>query len=104
MSQIFDFNDQSYPVYHLREGSKGSFYIEINGVKEAEITYSVAGTDRIIIDHTEVGESLRGHGAGKKLVLASVDWARENKVRILPLCPYARSLFAKTPELKDVWN
>ena len=31
-----------------------------------EMTYSVAGTKQIIIDHTEVDESLKGTDAGHK--------------------------------------
>jgi len=31
-----------------------------------------------------------------------VDWARAKNQRLLPLCPYARSVFDKTPEYRDV--
>ena len=45
--------------------TKGSFYVEREGNRLAEMTYSKAGTDRIIIDHTEVADKLRGEGVGK---------------------------------------
>ena len=41
-------------------------------------------------------------GVGKKLVEASVTWARSEKLSILPLCPFAKATFDKTPEWRDV--
>jgi len=65
------------------------------------MTYTVAGT-RVIIDHTQVDDSLRGQGVGGMLVRAAVDWARAENARLLPLCPYAKSVFDKTPAYEDV--
>lgn len=83
-------------------GSKGSFYIGEPRDKKAEMTFTWAGTDRIIIDHTEVSEELRGTGAGKKLVEQAVVFARLKKISIIPLCPFARSVFDKNENLRDV--
>ncbi len=82
--------------------SKGAFYVEENNVRLAEMTFSKAGTDTIIIDHTEVSEALKGTGAGKKLVTEAVEYARKNNLKIIPLCPFAKSVFERTPEFKDV--
>jgi hypothetical protein len=65
------------------------------------MSYTVAGT-RVIIDHTDVDDRLRGSGAGKKLVQAAVEWARAENARLMPLCPFARSVFDRTPEYSDV--
>ncbi len=83
-------------------GHKGAFFIEQDGERVGEMTYTMAGKSRMIIDHTEVGDSLRGTGAGKKLVIAGVEYARENDLRVLPLCPFAKAVIDKTPELQDV--
>ena len=45
---------------------------------------------------------LKGTGAGAKLVAAAVAWARAEQRRIMPLCPFAKSVFDKTPEFADV--
>ncbi len=66
------------------------------------MTYTMVGEDLMIIDHTEVGEELKGQGAGKELVKASVEFARKNNIKILPLCPFAKATFKKTPEYADV--
>ncbi len=89
-------------IQHQSEDRKGAFYIEINGENAAKMTYSKAGTGLIIIDHTEVSDQLRGTGLGEKLVLEAVDFARKNNFKIIALCPFAKSVFDKTEEIKDV--
>lgn len=89
-------------IQHKSTDSKGSFFIIKNEEKVAKMTYSKAGNDKIIIDHTEVADELRGKGAGVQLVEAAVEFARENDITILPLCPFAKSIFQKREELRDV--
>jgi len=88
-------------IRHERAGHKGAFVWEQEGKRLAEMTYSVAGS-RVIIAHTHVDDVLRGKGAGAQLVRAAVDWARAENVKLLPLCPFAKSVFDKTPEYADV--
>ena len=88
-------------VIHERSGHRGAFVVMQDGKHLAEMTYTVAGT-RVIIDHTDVDPALRGTGAGAKLVKAAVEWARTENARLLPLCPFARSVFDKTPAYFDV--
>lgn len=83
-------------------GIKGEFYVEIDGKREAEMTYAYAGTDKIIIDHTEVGDSLRGKKVGYKLVEASVKFMRNKNLKVMPLCPFAKAVFDKTLDYADV--
>ena len=83
-------------------GHKGSFYIENDGERQAEMTYTIAGQETLIIDHTEVGDALRGKGAGLQLVMAAVEYARANNIKIIPLCPFAKSVFDKKEEIRDV--
>lgn len=89
-------------IEQIEHGSKGAFLIRENNQRLAEMTYSKAGENLIIIDHTEVSEALRGKGAGIQLVTAAVNYAREKKIKILPLCPFAKAIFEKTPSLSDV--
>ncbi|MCK7590536.1 GNAT family N-acetyltransferase [Subsaxibacter sp. CAU 1640] len=82
-------------VKHRSTGKKGSFYVEIEGEQEAEMTYTHAGSDKIIIDHTEVGEQLKGQGVGYQLLDATVDFMRKNNLKAIPLCPFAKAVFDK---------
>jgi uncharacterized protein len=83
-------------------GLKGKFYILDNSVQQAAMTYTWAGSDRFIIDHTEVSAALKGKNAGKQMVMKAVAFAREKGVKIIPLCPFANSVFNKMPEIRDV--
>lgn len=80
----------------------GFFHIDVNGKTEAKMTFVFAGPDKIIIDHTEVNEGNNGKGFGKKMVAKAVEFAREKNIKIIPLCPFAKKVFDKTPEFKDV--
>lgn len=82
--------------------TKGSAFYESNGSKLAEMTFSIASENLIIIDHTEVDESLKGQGVGKKLLMAIVEKARKEGIKIIPLCPFAKSVFQKDMAIQDV--
>ena len=81
--------------------SKGRYTLTIEGI-EAEMTYSRAGKDLIIIDHTDVPTALRGRKVGERLVRQAVEDARRDGVSIIPLCPFAKAQIDRHPEWQDV--
>lgn len=89
-------------INHEETESKGAFYVEENGIRLAEMTFSKAGSTIIIIDHTEISDVLRGKGVGKQLVRKSVEHARAHGLKIIPLCPFAKSVFDRVAEFRDV--
>jgi len=82
-------------------GKKGRFFIEEGGQVLAEMTYVWAGK-KIIIDHTEVSDTLEGKGIGKQLVDHAADFAREKDIKILPLCPFANAVMHKSSKYADL--
>ena len=86
---------------HL-EDSKGSAYTGELSNPSAQMEFSIAGPHLIIISHTEVNESLRGQGVGRQLLQKVVEHARANEIKIMPLCPYAKSVFDKDASIGDV--
>jgi len=89
-------------VKQENDSKKGMFYIEQDGKVVAEMTYVWAGPKKIIINHTEVNDILKGQGAGKQMLSKAVEFVRENGLKIIPLCPFVKSVFDKTPEYDDV--
>lgn len=84
------------------DGKKGEFAAMENDVQAGLMTYTWAGSDKFIIDHTEVNPDFSGQGVGKKMVMAAVEFAREKDLKIIPLCPFAKSVFDKVAEIRDV--
>lgn len=79
------------------------FYVnDASGNQVAEIVFVPTGDDLAIIEHTEVDPSLKGQGVGKKLVAKVVERMRRENRKIIPLCPFAKHEFDKTPEYADI--
>ena len=89
-------------VEHKSSGNKGMFYVEYENEIAAEMVYSMRSDNEMIIEHTEVSEALRGKNIGYELVHAGVEYARHHGMKIIPVCPFARSVFQKKPEFNDV--
>ena len=88
---------------HITEsGSSGHAFIGDENAPLAEMSYSKVGETMIIIDHTDVSESMRGQGVGRKLLDAVIQMAREKRLKFLPLCPYAKSVFDKDTSIRDI--
>lgn len=89
-------------IEHAEEDGRGAFFIERQGVRLAEMTYSRADEKLVIVDHTEVNEQLQGLGVARKLLNTLVAWARETGTKIIATCPYAKAQFDKDPSIRDV--
>jgi len=89
-------------IHHKLVGTKGMFYVGQDGGILAEMVYTMPSADKMIIEHTEVDDSLGGKGVGIKLLNTAVEYARSKNIKIIPLCPFAKSVFDKKPELRDV--
>jgi predicted GNAT family acetyltransferase len=83
-------------------GKKGRFVIYENDVPAGEMSYVWTGKTRSIIDHTGVEPSFSGRGFGEQLVAKAVEYARDNNLKILPLCPFAKKVFDNDVKLDDV--
>ena len=65
---------------------------------------SISGSN-LTVYHTEVSDKLKGQGVAGQLLSTMVNYARENKLKVIPLCPYVSAQFKRHPEqYQDVWN
>ena len=88
-------------VLHKKSDGKGMFYVDYEDEIAAEMVYTTTG-DKMIIEHTEVDDVLRGRNIGYELVHAGVEYARHHALKVIPLCPFAKAVLDKKPEWQDV--
>ena len=83
-------------------GPTGGRYLAHLDGAEAEMSFSRASPQLIIIDHTGVPDSLRGKGVGQALALHAVEAARAGGWKIIPLCPFFKAQAQRHQEWRDV--
>lgn len=86
-------------IKHYDDGKKGHFKAVEGDVQAGIMTYVWAG-DKFIIEHTIGNPDFKG--IGKKLLDEAVTFARNNNSKIIPLCPFAKRMFDKHEEIRDV--
>jgi predicted GNAT family acetyltransferase len=74
----------------------GRFEIR-RGPDVALLQYQRRGANMVIL-HTEVPEALEGVGIASRLAHAALDYARENNLGVVPLCPFAASYIRRHRE------
>jgi predicted GNAT family acetyltransferase len=89
-------------IIHINCDTNGAFKAEENGQEAGLLLYTWEGNDTFIIEHTEVHPDFEGRNFGKQMLMAAVEYARNSGVNIIPLCPFAKSVFDKVPEIRDV--
>lgn len=89
-------------IHHQEQNGIGSWYIEMEGERLAELGYHITEKGEYSLDSTRVEDRLRGKNAGKQLVEAAVMFARAHGVKIIPVCPFVVALFEKIPAYADV--
>jgi predicted GNAT family acetyltransferase len=88
----------------LKDTGKGAFVIEEGNVRLAEMEVAI-DKENLTVYHTEVADALKGKGIATKLLSTMVGYARENKLKVIPLCPYVLAQFKRHPDqYADIWN
>ncbi len=78
-----------------------AFVLEQDGQHIGRLDYRVE--DGVLyVDYVEVIPSQRGNGLGVPLIDAAVDWARDNSLRVVPICGYARRVLVSDARYADV--
>ena len=89
---------------NLNEKGRGGFYA-MDGEKQiGEMEVSVSGNS-LVVYHTEVDPASEGKGVAKQMLATMVDYARNNDLKVVPLCPYVHAQFKRhAKDYEDVWN
>jgi predicted GNAT family acetyltransferase/uncharacterized Fe-S cluster protein YjdI len=93
---------QALIIRHENDEKQGIFVAIRDDIQIGLMTYIWIESKKFVINHTEVDPDFEGTGIGKKLVYAAVDYARENELKIIPMCSFAKALFNKDSGIRDV--
>lgn len=89
-------------IEHNSSEKRGQFEAVDSGKTAGKMIYSRSGDDKIVIEHTEVDPSYQGQGVGKQMVDKSAEYARENNLKIVPECSYAKKVMERSSDYDDV--
>lgn len=90
--------DPDSPVVHNIAARR--FETNLDG-KIAFAKYLLAG-EKIIIEHTEVPVELEGRGIAGRIVRTALEYARAQKLKVMPLCPFTAGFIHRHPEYQDL--
>lgn len=74
----------------LNNSEKNRFEYSIDN-HTAVADYILTKDGRIVLTHTEVPKSMEGQGIGSRLAKAAFSYAKENGLKVMPLCPFMAS-------------
>ncbi len=84
------------------ESGHGRFLARSGEQRAAVVAFSRLKPDLILLEHVQTFPGFQGQGNGERMVLHVAQWARDNQQKVMPLCPFARSVFDRTPDIQDV--
>ncbi len=90
--------DVDLPIVHNIEAKQ--FEIALDG-KVAFSKYNRVG-EKMIIEHTEVPVEMEGKGIAGHVVRTALDYARAQKLKVMPLCPFTAGFIHRHPEYQDL--
>jgi len=76
--------------------AENTFEVRIGGYL-SKLDYLQDGKNFVIM-HVGVFPEFRGQGVAGKIVEASLKYARENSLRVIPMCSYAASYIRNNPQ------
>lgn len=80
---------------------RSRFVVDIDGA-EAVVDYSRVDDDTLNYRHTFVPPEHRGKGVASDLVRFALDYARDNKLQVVPGCPFVASFIEDNPEYREL--
>jgi hypothetical protein len=86
------------PVTHNAEEKR--FEVVLDG-QTAELAY-LREPHVIALVHTEVPEAFEGQGVGSRLARAALDYARDEGLRVMAVCPFVASYVERHPEYRPL--
>jgi len=91
-------------MYQIKKGVDRFYAISDGNIEIGELTYFSRG-NYLVANHTYVDPKYRGQNIARELLNAFVEYCRQEKKKIIPICSYIQAVFAKNKnEYRDVWD
>jgi predicted GNAT family acetyltransferase len=73
------------------------FVLRLDGERFGFLEYTRPEVGVMRIEYVEVSPELRGTGLGRQLVEKAVTFATDTKLKVVPICSYARAVIQRDP-------
>ena len=83
----------------LHKASKQSFGINIDD--QLSILEYAFKNHRLFLTHTEVPPALESQGPGTDLAHAALEYARQNELTVVAICPFVQEYVSSHPEYQS---
>ncbi len=93
-------NSPTNAVVVRHDPEKQRFEAEVDG-KQSVADYERRGTD-MVMTHTFVPPELRGRGIAEKLVRFALEFARTERLRVVPACSYVEAFIRRHAEYQPL--
>jgi uncharacterized protein len=80
---------------------KKRFELEVDG-KTAFIEFILNNENILFLTHTEVPIGLEGKGVGSTIVSKTLNYIKEKRYTLAPLCPFVAAYLKRHPEWKEI--
>ena len=83
----------------VHNAAKQRFEMDVDGqLSVLEYTFK---NHRLFLTHTEVPPALQSHGLGTKLAHAALEYARQNELTVVAICPFVKEYVDSHPEYQS---
>ena len=80
----------------VHNAAKQRFEMDVDGqLSVLEYTFK---NHRLFLTHTEVPSALQSHGLRTKLAHAALEYARQNELTVVAICPFVKEYVDSHPE------
>jgi predicted GNAT family acetyltransferase len=76
------------------------FEMEVEG-STAFLEYK-RSRDWLFLIHTEVPEAIEGKGVASAIIQKTLQYAKDNNYKIVPICPFVQSFLKKHPDWNEI--
>ena len=84
----------------VNNSAKHRFEVSLEG-ETAFAEYKLA-PGKITLPHTEVPPAFEGRGVASQLAKTALGYAREQGLKVIPICPFMAAYITKHPEWHDL--